>query len=267
MEVYKGVSEESDARYLLSYINDVLIPASEEFFALLNQNQVLLHHAFSFNTILSHAIDYMVFIAKKVNKLSGNSSVIKRKDFISKFDEKYHVDGCSHINNKFKLLDAVNNSFKHVELEQKRYADLIKMYGDLNFHNLSAEDGKVFFKSQLYSFDYCRVVMRPIAKIFDCNIKTHNDVDDFINGRIHGSFGYGNFLYEYEPYDAIDRIIDFCDSEYIECIDCGEIGDRCDCVSYIYDQKSGERSPNIDPNFDFNDVMSNISGTREWRKK
>ena len=257
MEFYTGKSEEDDAKYLLSYINDVLIPASKEFFVLLDKNQVLLHHAFSFNTILSHAIDYMVFIAKKVTKSSDNSSVIQRKDFISKFDEKYHVDGCSHINNKFKLLDAVNNSFKHVELEQKRYADL-------NFHNLSADDGKVFFKSQLYSFDYCRVVMRPIAKIFDCNIKTHNDVDDFINGKIYGSCGYGNFYYEYEPYDAIDRMIDFCNSE---CKNCGEVDDDCDCVNYIYDQKLGERSPNIDPNFNLNDVMSSISGTREWRKK
>ncbi|MBE0443303.1 MAG: hypothetical protein ACTH7W_05255 [Psychrobacter sp.] len=264
MEFYTGKSEEDDAKYLLSYINDVLIPASEEFFVLVNQNKVLLHHAFSFNTILSHAIDYMIFIAKKVTKSSSNSSVIRRNDFISKFDKKYHVDGCSHINNKFKLLDAVNNSFKHVELEQKRYADLIKVYGDLNFHNLFAEDGKVFFKSQLYSFDYCRVVMRPIAKIFDCDINTYNDVDDFINGRIHGSFGYGNFPYEYEPYDAIDRMIDFCNSE---CKNCGEVDDDCDCVNYIYGQKLGKCSPNIDPSFDFNDVMSDISGAREWRKK
>ena len=105
--------------------------------------------------------------------------------------------------------------------------------------------------------------MRPIAKIFDCDIKNYNDVDDFINGKIYGSCGYGNFYYEYESHDAIDRMIDFCNSE---CKNCGEIDDDCDCVSYIYDQKLGERSPNIDPSFNFNDVMSNISGTREWKK-
>lgn len=263
MEFYTEKSEESDAIYLISYINDVLIPASKEFFILLNKNEVLLHHAFSFNAILSHAIDYIHFIVKKVSASSDNSNPIFRKDLISQFDKRYHVDGCSNINNKFKLLDAVNNSFKHVELDQNRYADLIEIYGDLSFHNLSNNEGKVFFKSQLYSFDYCRVVMRPIAKIFDCDIENHNDVDGFINGRIHGGFGYGDFIYEYESHDAIDRMIDFCSSE---CKNCGEIDDDCDCVSYIYDQKSGERSPNIDPNFNFNDVMSNISGTREWKK-
>lgn len=65
MEVYNGKSEEHDANYLLCYINDVLIPGSNEFFKLLNDNKVELHHAFSFNAILAHAIDYMVFIAKK----------------------------------------------------------------------------------------------------------------------------------------------------------------------------------------------------------
>lgn len=262
MEFYTGKSEEDDAKYLLSYINDVLIPASKEFFVLLDKNQVLLHHAFSFNTILAHAIDYIDFVVKKVTALSSELRVIPRKNLVSQFDERYRVDGCSNINNKFRLLDAVNNSFKHVKLDRERYKDLIKTYGDLSFRNLYSEEGKVFFKSQLYSFDYCRVVMRPIAKIFDCDVKNHNDIDDFINGKIYGSFGHGNFHYEYESHDAIDRMIDFCSSE---CKNCGEIDDDCDCVSYIYDQKSGERSPNIDSNFNFNDVMSNISGTREWK--
>ncbi|MGO1282567.1 MAG: hypothetical protein ACTHUJ_06490, partial [Psychrobacter sp.] len=64
--------------------------------------------------------------------------------------------------------------------------------------------------------------------------------------------------------DAIDRMIDFCNSE---CKNCGEVDDDCDCVNYIYGQKLGKCSPNIDPSFDFNDVMSDISGAREWRKK
>lgn len=81
MEFYTGKSEEDDAKYLLSYINDVLIPASEEFFVLVNQNKVLLHHAFSFNTILSHAIDYMIFIAKKL--LSHPVTQVSYEEMIS----------------------------------------------------------------------------------------------------------------------------------------------------------------------------------------
>lgn len=256
MEVYTIKSEDLDAKYFLSYINDVLIPSSDEFFILLNDNKVLLHHAFSFNAILAHAIDYMVFIAKKVAEAN-------RKDFMIQFDSRYHVDGCANINNKFRLLDAINNSFKHVELEQSRYSDIISIYGDLSFQSLEPSEGKIFFKSSSHKFDYCRVVMRPIAAIFNCGLKTTNDVDDFINGRICGSTGYGFFDYEYQPHDAIDRMIDACNPE---CMDCGESANECDCPNFMYSENRGEFSPNTDPNFDFDDVMSNISGTREWSK-
>ncbi|MFH4135072.1 hypothetical protein WAI79_21925, partial [Acinetobacter baumannii] len=76
-----------DAKYFLSYKNDVLIPASQEFFEFLDENKLKIHHVFSFNAILAHAIDYMVFIAQKHSNIS-------RKNFIRSFDEKYAVDGC-----------------------------------------------------------------------------------------------------------------------------------------------------------------------------
>lgn len=256
MEIYDGQSSEEDAKYLLSYIDDVLIPSSDEFFNLLDDNNVMLHHAFSFNAILAHAIDYMVFIAKKMTSAS-------RTGFIKRFDEKYSVDGCSHINNKFTLLDAVNNSFKHVELDKGRYSGLIDIYGNLSFHSIKYEDGKIFFDMPSYRFDYSRVVLRPIAAIFNCGLKSTNDIDDFINGRICGSTGYGHFDYNYESHDAIDRMIDHGNPE---CMDCGELGDGCDCPNFTYGSNKGDFKPNTDPSFDFEDVMSNISGTREWSK-
>ncbi len=256
MNRYNEQSDKADAQYLLSYLNDVLIPASDEFFGLLRDNELKLHHVFSFNAILAHAIDYMLFIAKKMIDVS-------RGGFIKSFDERYSVDGCEHINNKFALLDAVNNSFKHVELDQGRYKKLIEKYGDLSFHCLKNEDGKVFFTMPSHRFDYSRVVLRPIAAIFNCGLNTANDIDDFINGRICGSTGYGHFDYDYEPHDAIDRMIDHCNPE---CMDCGEGSEDCDCPNFVYESNRGEFNPNTDPSFDFDDVMSNISGTREWSK-
>lgn len=244
-----------DAAYLLSYINNVLIPASKEFFELLDEDKVMLHHAFSFTTILTHAIDYMIFIAKKIGSAT-------RTNFIKEFDEKYYVDRAIHINNKFRLLDAINNSFKHVELDQTRYPDLIEQYGKLSFHSLKPKDGKIYFEMPSYKFDYCRVVLRPIAAIFKCDLKTTRNVIEFIEGKICGSTGYGNFSYEYEPRDAIDRMIDYCSAS---CVECGE-SDKCECENFIYDNKKGQRRPDIDPKFDFDDVMSKISGTREWSK-
>lgn len=256
MEIYSNKSKEKDAEYLLSYINDVLTPASNDFFKRLDKNEVLLHHAFSFNAILAHAIDYMVFIAQK-------SAPTTRKDFISDFDVRYFVDGCENINNKFRLLDAINNSFKHVELDIKRYPELIEKYGNLTFHSLTSEKGKIFFKSPSHKFDYCRVVVRPIAKIFNFDLKNTEDVDDFINGRLCGSTGYGNYNYDYEPHDAIERMIDACNPE---CMDCGENSDDCDCPNFTYGTHQGKFNSNVDPNFHFGDVMSSISGTREWSK-
>lgn len=126
-----------------------------------------LHHVFSFNAILAHAVDYMLFIAKK--KTSTN-----RKCFIKSFDERYAIDGCSHINNKFALLDAVNNSFKHVELDKNRYKHLTERYEDLSFHSFKPDQGKVFFDMPSYRFDYSRVVLRPIAAIFNAPLgSTH----------------------------------------------------------------------------------------------
>ncbi|GAA4356708.1 hypothetical protein [Kangiella marina] len=256
MERYNEKSDEKDAKYLLSYLDDVLIPASEEFFNLLSHNELRLHHVFSFNSILAHAVDYMVFIAKKRTNVS-------RTSFIKGFDERYAVDGCNHINNKFVLLDAVNNSFKHVELDRNRYKQLIDHYGDFSLHCLKPDQGKIFFDMPSYRFDYSRVVLRPIATIFNCGLKNTNDIDDFINGRICGSTGYGNFDYDYEAHDAIDRMIDYCNPE---CMDCGEYADNCDCPNFSYGTKTGKFNANTDPSFDFDDVMSNISGTREWSK-
>ncbi|SAE77455.1 Uncharacterised protein [Enterobacter cloacae] len=51
MELYTGSSDEKDASYLISYLNDVLTPASDEFFTILNNNTLQLHHVFSFNAI------------------------------------------------------------------------------------------------------------------------------------------------------------------------------------------------------------------------
>ncbi len=258
-DIYSGKSSEENAKYFLSYLNNVLIPASQDFFKLLDENQLKLHQVFSFTTILAHAIDYIWFISQK--KVG-----INRKDLVKSFDQRYAVDGCKHINNKFSLLDAVNNSFKHVELNpsRKAYTELLQTYGELSFNCITEEEGKFFFKTTSYVFDYSRVVLRPIAAIFNCNLTTTNDVDDFINGRICGNTGYGSFSYDYEPYDAIDRMIDACNAK---CMDCGEDGNDCDCQSFSYGNKSGKYSPDIDPSFEFNDVMSQISGTREWRKK
>jgi len=247
--------KDEDLRYFIAYINDVVHPSSKEFNERLTKNELELHQAFSFNAILAHAIDYMVFLASKTGRQS-------RAKFIKEFDEKYSVDGSTHINNKFRLLDAVNNSFKHVELDRKRYKDLIEKYGKLSFSCLSSIKGKVYFETPNFKFDYGRVILRPIKEIFNIEISDSHAVTAFINGKIYGCSGQGAFIHEYEPWDAIDRMIEYCGAP---CIDCGE-SDNCECSDFRYGEQKGKFTPDVDPRFNLDDVMSQISGTREWSK-
>lgn len=248
------VITKANTDYFLSYINNVLEPARKEFLFLIKNNEVKLHHAYSFNAILAHAIDYMVFIINKIKK-------VERSVFVKEFDDKFRVEGSIHINNKFRLLDAVNNSFKHVELDRARYSELIKFYGNLSFNCLKEDAGKIFFVMPNFRFDYCRVVLRPISAIFLCGLESHDDVMNFISGDLCGGLNYGIFPYDYEATDAIDRMTDHCNPQ---CMDCGESYDNCDCQNFIYDSKSGEFNPNQDSSFEFDDVVSTVSGTREY---
>ena len=250
--------ENSDAEYLISYIQKVLLPASEEFHELLKIDQIKLHHAFSFTTILTHAIDYMVLIDRELNNRS-------RAKLLNEFDEIYLVQGAKHLNQKFKLLDAVNNAFKHVELDKKRYKNLINEYGTFTFDSLKVHNGRIFFYHPEYKFDYCRIVLKPIAAIFDCDIKLKDDVVEFLNGKKYGTLHVKQFESydhkEYDPMDAIDRMIEYCDPK---CLDCVEYQAKCECHSFFYANQKPDSNLDIDKNFDLKKTMAKISGTREW---
>ncbi|MGK7246620.1 hypothetical protein ACSPAH_16895 [Buttiauxella agrestis] len=132
---------ESNAEYLTHYINNIIKPAGEEFTDLLQCNNLKLHHAYSFNFILAHAVDHILF--------SIVPKAPTRTAFIMSFDEKYEVEGCEHINNKFQLLDAINNSLKHVSLDPARYKKLIDMYGDIDSDSFMKEMVKFISKPNI----------------------------------------------------------------------------------------------------------------------
>ncbi|MCD6186221.1 MAG: hypothetical protein J7K84_10655 [Deltaproteobacteria bacterium] len=90
-------------------------PSADEFFNLVDVNQLKIYKTFSFNSILAHAIDYMALIANTM-LIENNQKSKRRPEYVKTFDQKYIVEGAEHINHKFRLVDAINNSFKHVEL-------------------------------------------------------------------------------------------------------------------------------------------------------
>lgn len=247
---------EKKINYFIDYINTIVSPATQEFQQLLRRDQVKLHHAFSLTTILTHAIDYMVLIDHEINNRS-------RAKLIDEFDEIYSVHGAKYLNQKFKLLDAVNNAFKHVELDQKRYKPLIEKYGLFTLYSLVEQNNKVYFIHDNYKFDYCRIVLKPIAAIFNCGLATKNDVIKFMNAEKHESAHEDNIKDDYYQYydhsDDIDRMINYCNPQ---CFDCGEYQNKCECDSFFYANQKPEANLDIDKNFDLKKTMAKISGTR-----
>jgi hypothetical protein len=256
MKIYDGIPEKKDADYLISYINNIIIPASHDFFILLEDNELKLHNVFSFNAILAHAIDYIWFIVGEKN--------IERWKLVNDFDSRYAIEGCVHLKNKFSLLNALNNSFKHVELKKKPYAPLINQYGDITHLCLKESNGKIFFQTPSHKFDYSRVVLRPIAKIFNCNLSTSSDIAKFINGTESSNFSHKPSVYSSEPDEAIDNLIHHYSSAI--CLDCEEDEDQCDCSNFVYGNKPGKFEPVYENYIDIDEHLANISGTREFRK-
>ncbi len=249
------INQNNKCTLFINYVDVILKPAFKEFECKLDSNKLNISQVISLNFIVAHAIDYMIAI----KKLVGQSK--SRKEHIREFDELYSVEGGLHINKKFMLLDALNNAIKHVELDQNRYNDLLIEYGEISISCLKQGKGKVYFSSSKYFFDYARVVLRPIAATFECDIHNIEQLEDFLNGDYHGCASYGNYeCYDDVNAEAIERMIDYANPQ---CRDCGEYEADCDCSSSIYNGKQGGFSPDDNSSFDFYDVWSQISRSKQ----
>lgn len=234
------------------YLRYVLHPASVEFRHKLDTDSLQLHDVVAFSGIIAHAVDYMWEVAKA----SGQD--VTRIRLVESFDNIHSIQGARYLNYKFKLANLVNNACKHVEIDEKRHKGTEKIYGPLGFRNLKILSGRVFFSAKNHRFDFGRVVLRPICDIFDSvDFQTVGDVLAFIKGEYAIDEVCDPCLGNDDPDTAIDRMIDYC---HPLCLDCGEDADDCMCAHYRYPQGSGECNPDYDEDFDFDHVMSQISG-------
>ncbi|MBM7113938.1 hypothetical protein [Archangium primigenium] len=234
------------------YHQTLLSPAAQEFESNLSAGRVRLHHVVQVNMLTAHAVDYLVAIRN-----STRGSQVKRSQLVREFDKDFFVLGARVQNQKFQIVDAVNNSVKHIELDRGRYKELVTKYGDIGFRCLREEGGLVLFETTKYRFDYSRVVLGPvlssIARVCFDGIEA---VYGFAQGG--GELIQGDASDE----DPIDRMIAYCNPVY-KCDDCGQSEDDCRCGEFVYDGERGEFRPfkeNSDFNFDFDDVMAEISG-------
>ena len=242
-------------RDYLYFLRTILRPASQEFEERLFANELKLHHVFQMNVLAAHMIDYLAAI----RKATGLNE--KRKELVMVFDHTYAVEGALFLNRKFQLVDAVNNALKHIELDPSLVTNKepIAQYGSIRFHCLREEDGLVLFEGEKYRFDFARVVLRPVLKV--ATPWEFDEIDDVVDFAL-GECAYAEVVDDYDDdYNddarAIDQMIDYCNPT---CLDCGEGGNDCRCSEFIYEGKSGDFRCDWDESFDFDEVMSRISG-------
>jgi len=233
-----------------SYCENILHPAADSFRRTLEEGTVRLHHAFGANLFAAHAIDYLLEIRIADGLQSG------RKDLVTHLDQILFIGGGRFQHVKFQLIDAINNALKHIQLDPQRHHDVVALYGPISFECLTEDAGRVLCLLEGYRFDYSRVVLRPVLDaLVDWEFDDLNGVLDFARGTASAAVDSVDMVADDDP---IDEMIEYCNPV---CGDCGEDASHCVCARYTYDGESGEFAPIRDESFDFDDVMSRISGS------
>jgi hypothetical protein len=231
------------------YVKAIFEPATESFLRRLEECSVSLHEVYGANLFVAHAVDYIWAIRR------ANGATEHRSALVKKFDEIFTVEGARFQNKKFELIDAVNNALKHIQLDGQRYPELVRIYGEISFNSLVQEGKRVLCILEGYRFDYARVVLRPaIRALSDWNFEDAEDVLQFASGNvtIEGT------VVDYDHDDPIDQMIAYANPI---CDDCGESSDLCACETYTYNGEAGAFTSNFSKSFDFDSVMSRISGS------
>jgi hypothetical protein len=218
-----------------------------------------LHQVFGANVFLAHAVDYL----RAIRASDGIKET--RIDLVQGFDETFSVEGARIGNRKFELIDAINNSLKHISLDSGRYDHLVRKYGQISFRTLVEEDGLVLCILEGYRFDYVRVVLRPAYKAFaGMGQASIESILDFARGEaVVEDWLADDLMSSNDPADAIDQMIEHCNPA---CEDCGERELECKCAQFIYEGTEGEFVPTFHAHIDFDTVMSRISGAYRAEK-
>lgn len=240
------------------YHHSILSPTLSEIDKKVSDNDLKLHQAIGFNMIIAHALDYLLAIENA--RHTEDSEKKSRNDIMQKLDAVYSVNGGKFTNNKFQLIDAVNNSIKHINLDPKRYSKMISEYGEMSFRLLVEESGIIYLKTEHYQFDYGRIVLRNIANLLNYEYEEPDGILHILDGGAVCFGVYDPSLDSSDPSTAIDRMIEYYN--YV-CLDCGEGENECTCEQYIYGSSAGEFNPDIDQNFDVESVISEISSS--WK--
>lgn len=241
------------------YLHAILEPAMAELRTDIEARQARLHRVFGTNLFVAHAVDYI----QAIRKAAGIKE--SRGEFVRQFDRMFSVEGTRLSNRKFELIDAINNALKHIRIDPTRYRELEQHYGPISFQSLFEEDGRVLCLLEGYRFDFARVVLQPACKaLANWNFETTGDVLEFARGNIEISSwsAEDELMASDDPADAIDQMIIACNPT---CEHCGETEQDCYCAEFVYEGEQGRFEPLVRTDFDFDSIMSRISGAHSPR--
>lgn len=235
----------------LSYHANILSPAAEEFFLELDRDTLSLHRVFGVNMLAAHAMDYLHAIR------TANGETIGRSALLEHFDEQYAHDDAALSNRKFELVNLLNNSLKHVEVDRNRSSNkaALQHYGPIRFGSLTEKEGRIYCLLQQYRFDFSRVVLRSVLEpLTRLVFSDEADVVDFATCEWVWEKDVG-----FDTDDPIDQMIEHCNPP---CVNCGEAERECECATFVFNGEEGRFEPLRPDNyqFDFDSVMSQISG-------
>lgn len=233
------------------YLALILEPAMKQLEQEMSARILRLHQVFGANLYLAHAVDYI----QKIRRTSGIDET--RTNLVAQFDKLFSVEGARIGNRKFELIDAVNNALKHIRLDPARYKQLEDQYGPISFQSLVEDNGDVLCILEGYRFDYARVVLRPAwGALSGWDFEDLEDVRHFAC-EAHGAWLNAERFSSEDWEDPIDQMIEACNPQ---CDDCGEDESQCRCSQYIYEGEEGKFVSGFRQSFDFDEVMSRISG-------
>lgn len=238
----------------LQFIRTIVEPARQDLQASVDEGAVVLHRLYGANLCVAHAVDYIFAIRKADGFKEG------RKDLVAAMDKVICVDGARIRNRKFELIDAINNAFKHIRIDLKRYPEVEKKYGPVSFQCLVQDKGRVLCILEGFRFDYARAVLLPAFEaLCDWNFNTTEDIRKYARGdfEVFPRTSDERMWSDGDWDDPIDRLIDMM---HPHCLNCREYEADCQCAEYVFNGENGEFEARFGSAEEFDEVMSRISG-------
>lgn len=241
-----------------TFFLDVLYPCAEDFLSTLDKCNPRKFVVCEKTIVLSSTLHYLVPIWRLHTPLEENIKTWTPKTIASHLDNTLGILGSSFIDEKYSIAHGLSNAIKHMTLDETVHKELTEEYGSIGFNSLQVDNEVVMFSpTGEYLFDFARVILRPVCEAW-ARIPTDafdelEDVLEYVaNPNVEHDFGG---LYDCD--DDIDAMINYANPI---CESCGLDGHDCRCEHHSYDGSAGQFESTPNPHFDFDTVMSRISG-------